>query len=197
MLCVIHICVRDMHMDRAGCITKVVLMPSLLWYYLSVQVETGLASRLVTFALLLHTIGDFFLLFPKKRTMFTIGGASFLLGHFFYIWYLALHLRYPGNMLIIAALAIWPLTIIFKLVRKTPAPAPMFAYAITLVLVALFSAGAGDIISLFGVVFFAVSDTMLGYNTIQEKFTDVCIMATYLFGEFLIIVGFLLLQGAF
>jgi uncharacterized membrane protein YhhN len=66
MLCVIHICMRDMHREIPSRITKVLLMPSLLWYYLSLQTETGILPVLIIVALALHTAGDLFLLFPKK-----------------------------------------------------------------------------------------------------------------------------------
>jgi hypothetical protein len=196
MLCVIHICARDMRMEKISRLTKVLLMPSLLWYYLSMQTEPKSLAVLVIVALVLHTIGDAFLLFPGQWLMAGIGGASFFVGHILYIRYLALHMQSPGYMLVVAILAIYPIVLAGKLVKRTPAPIPMFLYMLVLVAEAMFCAGAGDLVSLFGVVFFATSDTLLGYNSIEKKFSDVTIMATYMFAEFLIVVGFLLRQGA-
>ncbi|MCI2127953.1 MAG: lysoplasmalogenase [Sphaerochaeta sp.] len=196
MLCVIHICMRDMHREIPSRITKVLLMPSLLWYYLSLQTETGMLPVLVIVALALHTAGDLFLLFPKKLLLLSIGGLSFFVGHIFYISYFFHHFTHPVALLVVALLSIYPLVLAAKLVRKGPAPLLMFIYGLALVTEAMAAAGAGNWIALFGVIFFATSDSMLGYNTVTEKFSDVSIMATYTFAEFLLVVGILMAQGA-
>ena|GEM_PF-575948 len=193
---VIHVSVRDMKKERLSQITKVMLMPILLWYYLSMQNQSGILPVLVSMALVMGTLGDFLLLFPDKPVMFGLGAGAFLVGHIFYISYFAHFLSSPGLMLVVLLVAIYPLVLVYKMLRPSPLHIPMFVYALVLVCVGIFAAGAGNIVSLIGVLFFISSDGMLGYNSMNKKFSNVPIMLTYTLAQLLLIIGILAGQGA-
>lgn len=195
-LCVIHVSCRDLKLEMASRVTKILLMPVLLWYYLSLETAGDGLRLFVILALTFGTLGDLLLLFDDKPLCFALGGGSFLVGHIFYILAFARFFTSPVFTIIYVAICIYPMLKISKLLKQSPAPLPMFLYALVLLAVGAFASGAASWTALLGVVSFVLSDGMLGLNTIEKKYSSVPIMLTYTLAQLLLVIGLLHLQGA-
>lgn len=197
-LCVLHISFQSEHMRWPSRISKVLLMPVLLIYYLTLNTDTGIFTLLITLALLLGTAGDAFMAGGSKKRNFYAGMFSFFVGHLAYITYFALHLQSWGYFLfamLALAFPLYKIILSFFPSQETPF---LSIYAAILFILFAFCASALSLIAMAGAIFFAISDYLIAMGTIEKRtFSNATIMATYALAQLLLIVGILTLQGAF
>jgi len=198
VLTIIHMSFRSENMKRPSAITKVMLMPSLLLYYLSLNTDTSLYLYLICLALLLGTAGDAFLLAGRRGKLFYAGMLCFFVGHLAYITYFFLHLQswsYLLFALLVLALPLYRIILSFFPSKEAPI---LGIYASILILLAAFTASALSYIALGGAIFFAVSDYLIALEIVEKRtFSETAVMGTYTLAQLLLIVGILHLQGAF
>ena len=189
---------RSENMKWPSSISKVLLMPLLLVYYLSMHTDTGSLSLLIPLALILGTAGDAFLLAGHTGKRFYAGMSCFFVGHLAYITYFALHLQsWPYFLVAILALA-YPL---FKIIRSffPSQDGPLLSiYATILIVLTSFCASSLAFIAMVGALFFAISDYLIAMDIVGKRtFSETAIMGTYTLAQLLLIVGILTLQGAY
>ena len=198
VLTIIHMSFRSENMKRPSAITKVMLMPSLLLYYLSLNTDTSLYLYLICLALLLGTAGDAFLLAGRRGKLFYAGMLCFFVGHLAYITYFFLHLQswsYLLFALLVLALPLYRIILSFFPSKEAPI---LGIYASILILLAAFTASALSYIALGGAIFFAVSDYLIALEIVEKRTSsETAVMGTYTLAQLLLIVGILHLQGAF
>jgi len=140
MLCTLHMTFRSEGLTTLSYITKLLLMPSLLAYFLSLQTEVGISALLVILALLAGTLGDALLVNGHKGRLFFAGMGSFFLGHICYITYLALHCRSLAYLLLAALCIAYPVVRIIKSLQVPPYGVFLGIYATILGVLIAFSA---------------------------------------------------------
>ena len=189
---------RSENMKWPSSISKVLLMPALLVYYLSMHTDTGPLSLLIPLALLLGTAGDAFLLAGHKGKLFYAGMLCFFVGHLSYITYFVLHLQSWPYFLIAILILAYPLyTVIRSFFPSQDAPL-LSIYATTLIVLSAFCASALAFIALVGALFFAISDYLIAMDIVERRtFSETAIMGTYTLAQLLLIVGILTQQGAY
>jgi uncharacterized membrane protein YhhN len=192
-----HMSFRSENMKWPSSISKVLLMPALLIYYLTQKAETGMLCQLITLALLLGTIGDAFLLAGHKGKRFYAGMLCFFVGHLAYITYFVLHLQSWLYFLFVLLVLAFPLyKIILSFFPSKDAPL-LGIYATILIVLASFCASALSLIAMGGALLFAVSDYLIAMDIVGKRtFSETAIMGTYTLAQLLLIVGILSLQGA-
>lgn len=180
----------------------------IILFYLS---STDDYSITLLIALVTSWLGDI-LLIPKGHKWFTMGGISFMVSHFFFIFAYVGRIDFskiPWFIVIPIALIYYgiSLKIIFMVKDNTPKIMipPMYFYLLcnsTMNVFALMqfmsNPNIGSFIALVGAILFFVSDCTLFLVRYSKKpemiykkhFT---VMFTYLVGEFLITLGILLL----
>ena len=209
-----HIGIIVMRKETARRVSKVLVMPLLLAVYLAGTAESG--SNYYFFvipALVLGWLGDVLLIRIDKKINFTLGLASFLLGHLCYIIVFAGiigggagggagRLNLPA-FLIFAPQAFVTSIVIFRLIK--PAKDMFIAvifYMVVLVTMGLFgfqvfllNTGLGGLLILSGCFSFVVSDTILAYYTFRKlKLSgSVLIMAFYILAQAEIVLGLMAL----
>ena len=186
-------------------LTKPLLMPSLLLYYL---LNTSSVSWIMTAALAGGWLGDIFLMLPdrdEKRTFFKLGLAAFLLGHLFYAWGFLEWGRpdqLPAAGFLCIAFFVGYGVVVFRKLRPYMGPlfVPISAYIIVIVLMGVavcLCTGSqpehASVTVVAGAFIFMVSDTLNAWNRFAGPIPNerVLIMATYLAGQFLLIHGYL------
>ncbi len=197
-LTIIHMSFRAENLKWASRISKVMLMPSLLLYYLSLHTDTGFPLLLICLALLLGTAGDAFLLAGRRGKLFYAGMLSFFVGHLAYITYFILHLQSWGYFLfalLVLAFPLYKIILSFLPSKETPI---LSIYSSILILLASFTISALSYIALAGAIFFAISDYLIALDIIEKRtFSETAVMGTYTLAQLLLIVGILGLQGAY
>ncbi|MDR3644343.1 MAG: lysoplasmalogenase [Clostridia bacterium] len=187
------------HLERS---TKPLLMPLLLLSYVLCAKSPAL---LPAAALLAGFAGDVFLL--GTGTFFMLGLFSFLLGHIFYILALLWQLPFaalPAWALLLAVVPVFFGVILYR--KLSPyvksQRAAIIAYLLVgltmffsslLRLLATGAAGAG--VCFTGALLFVASDSMLSYELFvrHRKWRAVMVMVTYIAGQTLIAIGFMML----
>ncbi|MDR1374087.1 MAG: lysoplasmalogenase [Treponema sp.] len=179
-------------------ITKILLMPLLFCFY------AAAAKRFLGIVLLgaaFGWLGDILLIKINDKRFFTLGLLGFLLGHLCYIPSMlfftgALHI--PA--LIISAVLAAPLWFLMNRVLK-PSPdmrIPVIIYSMVIVLMILgalqlmlYRQDLPGFLPLAGGIFFAVSDTILGYYTFRTlpRYGNFPIMLGYITGQGCILIG--------
>ena len=197
-LTIIHMSFRAENLKWASAISKVLLMPALLVYYLSMKTDTTLASHLITLALILGMAGDAFLLAGHRGKLFYAGMLCFFVGHLAYITYFILHLQSWLYFLVAILILAFPL---YKVIRSffPSQDAPLLSiYATVLIILIAFCASALSFIAMVGALFFAISDYLIAMDIVEKHtFSETAVMGTYTLAQLLLIVGVLTLQGAF
>lgn len=186
--------------------TKVLLLPSLLvWYCLSVPEPLPI----VIAALITSWLGDV-LLIPKGVKWFSIGGISFLLSHLCFIAAYAVNVSFSAIPLwaVLAAAAVYIAAVAFlfsKLKPHLPEKLfrPMFFYLLTngamncFALYQLMSIPClATAITFIGALLFFTSDSTLFFVRFKKDCllkTHFEVMLTYTLGEFLIVLGLVML----
>ncbi|SKA75590.1 Uncharacterized membrane protein YhhN [Caloramator quimbayensis] len=182
-------------------LSKSLLMPLLLIFYI---LNSKNINYFVVAALSAGFLGDVFLL-KDKLYSFIIGGASFLLGHIFYI--IAYISVLSGNL---KASPMWILLIMpyilygiyaYKVIGK--GMGNLKAAALPYIIVILFSSFTcllvvlsikhSFILSFLGTLLFIASDSILGYSIFisKKKYSDFIVMLTYVLAQTFIVFGFL------
>ncbi|WP_172635088.1 lysoplasmalogenase family protein [Sphaerochaeta pleomorpha] len=196
ILCTLHLTFLSEGLPRLSHTTKLLLMPALLAYFLSLQTEGGISTLLVTLALLLGTIGDAFLLNNHKGKLFFAGMGSFFLGHICYGTYLALHYKSGVYLLVAALFLLYPLFRIIKSLQVPPYGVCLGIYATILAVLIALSAGSGSLFCTLGAIAFSFSDYFIAKDTIGEKtYSPTAVMGTYTLAQLLLILGILSIQG--
>lgn len=198
---VVHVAACAAGKQAAAYITKPLLMPLLLFVYL-----TGAhpPQNLVVLALLCGFLGDVLLMLNTGQTLFTAGLAAFLLGH---LCYTAVFLQGAGLAASVwAALAAAVPYAVFAAVvtaglRGLPTRQryPTLAYLLVILLMSyaslfyMFSNGARALPAFLGSLLFIVSDAMLaGERFAGSKPPPGAVMSAYLAAQGLIILGLML-----
>ncbi len=197
-LTIIHMSFRSENLKRASAISKVLLMPSLFLYYLSLNTDTTLLFWLICLALLLGTAGDTFLLAGHSGKLFYAGMLCFFVGHLAYITYFFLHLQswpYFLSALLVLAFPLYKIILSFFPSKEAPL---LGIYATILIVLTSFCVSALSFIATVGAIFFAISDYLIALDIVEKRtFSETAVMGTYTLAQLLLIVGILHLQGAF
>lgn len=186
-------------------ISKPILMPALLAFYLS---NAASPSIYVILALIFSWLGDLFLI-PKGIKYFTFGGISFMISHIFFILAYSMDENVFGNdwyiYAIFGALFIAITFIVFINLRKSLKKSlqiPIGGYLLLngamncFAIFRLFgNTTIANGITVIGALLFFISDAILFFVRFDKKCkikTHFWVMIAYLAGEFLIILGLLL-----
>ncbi|WP_168190041.1 lysoplasmalogenase [Caloramator sp. E03] len=182
-------------------LSKSLLMPLLLLFYIT---YTKNLNYYVIFALIFSFLGDIFLLNDNKKN-FMLGGASFLIGHTFYIISFIKEIEVHFKISLFHILLIVPYIIygiyvyktIIKNMKNLKITAILYMFiilfsSITCLLVIL-SGKQQLILSFLGTILFIVSDSLLGYSIFVHKnrYSDFLVMLTYVSAQTLLVFGFL------
>ena len=193
--------------------TKSVILLAILGMYLEwMHLHGAEPSAFVVFALITSWIGDV-LLIPKGVKWFTAGGISFWISHFLFIFaYMESGIVFsainPVFIVLIALIYVPTVVILFKNLKQHLPKAlfyPMFFYLLTnggMNAFAWFRLLSGSCTALSGIItgigalLFFISDSTLFF----VRFNKNCrikshfpVMLTYSIGEFLIVLGLMLL----
>lgn len=196
---VIHLIACYKRYPKTRTATKVLLMPLLCLFYLSVAREIRL---LVVAAILFGWIGDVLLLLERKNTFMLLGIIAFALGHVCYISAILAAYPHPGLQILIplALLAAWITFVCMKLLPYAPKSlrVPGLIYAILLsgtCLSALYellcTCKGAYAIAFVGGLFFMLSDTLLTGQQYRKELRhgNFYVMLTYILAQLLLIVG--------
>ncbi len=185
-------------------ITKPLLMPSLLFYFVGSTPKTPLNNFIIA-ALIFSFLGDTLLMFVETNDLFFLGGlVSFLIAH---IVYIIINLN-AKNIVERGIKPEWqdiPFIfyglVIFTLIKDDLGEmyVPALIYTVIICLMAITarkrwkkSDNKGFWLVMVGASFFLVSDSLLAYNKFVGEFAlnRPAIMITYLLAQFLMIVGY-------
>ena len=192
--------------------SKPLLMPFLYLCYAKL-LPASLAGlpyqRYVLLALLMHTAGDVFLLFPrgKSKHMFYLGMLSFFAGHIFYtLWFANAPVghtkRWTVTTIIVCLLVEYLIYRQLMLGPRKDAP-KLVPYSMGLCAVAVSiasTAGNGSplyatAVSFAGICLFFFSDFCIMRRMVRlPLFGQFTVMSTYILGQTLIVTGMLLMQ---
>lgn len=193
--------------------TKTVILLAILGMYLEwVHFHNIDPSVFVVFALITSWLGDV-LLIPKGVKWFTIGGISFWISHFLFIfayWESGIVFSAINPVFIVLIALVYTVTvcILFKKLKPSlPKPLfyPMFFYLLTngaMNAFAWFRLLSGScsllsgLITGIGALLFFISDSSLFFVRFDKNSplkTHFLVMLTYSIGEFLIVLGLMLL----
>lgn len=209
----IHLYGSYIKKDSLRAPTKPIILLAILGMYLEwVHMKGAEPSALVVFALLTSWLGDV-LLIPKGVKWFTMGGIAFWISHFLFIfayWQSGIVFENISPLLIAAIALIYAVTVCIlfsKLKKSLPKPLfyPMFFYLLTngaMNSFAWFRLLSGSCTTLSGIITavgalgFFISDSSLFFvrfdkdSKIKSHFA---VMLTYSLGEFLIVLGLMLM----
>jgi uncharacterized membrane protein YhhN len=175
-------------------ITKPLLMPVLLGYFLSSQkgkIRTG--GKWLTGGLLFSMAGDTFLLFQDKNSIFFLLGLSaFLLAHICYIglfWGIkkenGIEVRWLLPVIVIIYYSVL-MTVLFPYLSAMRVPVIVYGAVISIMLLLALHAvfirgGKGGWGMAAGAVFFVMSDSLLAFNKFYQPFggAGIYIIVTY------------------
>lgn len=213
-LIVVATCLVAIKLKKAAVytVTKPLLMPLLLASYLTF-LPPEIAHRqyqiFVILALLLHTAGDIFLLFPrnKNKHMFYLGMLSFFIGHIFYsLWFIKAPVGHTKRWTITVAIICLIIEyLIYRQLmlgpRKDAPKLVPYSFGLCAVAVSIAStAGNGSplyatAVSLAGICLFFFSDFCIMRRMVRlPLFGQMTVMSTYIAGQTLIIAGMLMMQ---
>lgn len=191
-----------------GLFLKALIIPFLLAIFLLNAVpQMASAKVFIVAALLFSWTGDIFLQLRRDRGRYFVPGlAAFLMAH---ICYTAVFVKQQGNETILHNRT-WILIpviiygfglILFLYNNLGKKKVPVIIYSITILCMltsALSIYGKVDqrsfLLVISGALLFVISDSVLAINRFGHRFraAQACIMTTYVTGQFLIIMGYLL-----
>jgi len=169
-------------------ITKTVLIPLLIGYYLSSPVRV---NKLFVGGLIMSFLGDVFLLFGWG---FVAGLSCFLTAHILYILTFKPLLRYKNTAILpIILLFIFGLYI-FLYENLGVMRFPVFLYAFTIGAMLYVALGTGQKWIMIGAILFVLSDSMLAINLFHHRSTlgGMSIMLTYVLAQYCLTEGILI-----
>lgn len=182
-----------------------ILLGLTAWYAFSVPEP----STVVVLALMMSLIGDI-LLIPDGKAWFTAGGISFMVSHLFFVLAYAPQVdfsRIPLWVILLAA-AVYFVTVCFVFRGLKPHLPKMLFYPMFLYLLVngtmncfafyqlLSLPCAATAVTFIGAVLFFTSDSLLFYTRFKKDTrlkTHFPVMVTYILGEFLIVLGLIML----
>lgn len=195
------------HITELTLIAKPLIMIALAGYYV---VSTPNRSSLFLVALAFCWLGDVFLMFDYKHELFFMAGlGSFLTGHVLYILcYQRLRFNEATNPLLgpqkirfslpILLAGTGLVVVLYPTLGGLRIPVMLYALVITVMaLQALFRFGYTTIKSFAlifcGAICFMISDSLLAINKFLQPvpMASLCIMATYILAQYLIVEGVL------
>jgi uncharacterized membrane protein YhhN len=187
-------------------IFKPLLMPVLILAVLILSDKTAGRKKIVG-ALFFAFLGDVFLLFQDKTTMFFILGLSyFLVTHIFYITYFIQKNKHEPSPLkkypyLILLIALYTVSLLYFLIpRLGDLKIPVAIYACVISAMLYFSLGLPDRIGkmtryffIGGAFCFVISDSLLAIDKFYMPFyfAAILVMLTYCFAQYLIVKGFI------
>lgn len=184
--------------------SKPLLMPLLIWLYVSEIDKHNTFTRLIIAALFFSWLGDIFLMFDSIDSIyFILGLSSFLTTHILYILYF---LRISGNgsylkqrplmLLVIVAYTIELLYILWPRLDMMRIPVTVYALVIsTMLATAAWQYGKikSAIALLFtaGALLFVLSDSALALNRFHDPIPGggIFVMLTYVAAQTMIVLG--------
>ncbi|QVK16751.1 lysoplasmalogenase [Mycoplasmatota bacterium] len=185
-------------------ITKPLLMPLLLLYYLF---SVSNPNYYIIIALVCGFLGDVFLLWASKQSFLLIGLLAFLTGHIFYILVFLNSTQYlntvPYHFYIFLIpyllLGIYILKQLFPVIKLMKIPTTIYMSIIIIMsftsLTRMFSVPfLSFLLTFIGSLCFLLSDTILAFDLFKQhkKYNDVYVMSTYILAQFLIILGLII-----
>lgn len=194
------------HISALHYFAKPLLLPALMaWLFTAVPAIPG--KFLLLIALFFSWLGDLFLLFEDKNSLFFIFGlASFLTTHILYIVYFLsirnnAHSLLKKQPLLIAVVLLYGISLVWLLFPYLgDLKIPVMVYAAVICIMLLCSLHiffkvnkAAALFFIFGAGLFVVSDSLLAVNKFYRPFelAGVWIMLTYCAAQYLIVKGFI------
>lgn len=179
-----------------------IVVTLMVWFYQQIKNISGAAMYFMA-ALLFSLLGDIFLLFEEKNSLFFIAGlGSFLLAHLLYITaFFMLRKTQPSHArwFWIIATAIYGSTLLYMLLPylgQMKVPVAVYALVLCMMLISAVHAfskpySKPGIICVAGALLFVLSDTMLAINKFYFGFAyaGLAIMITYAAAQYFIITG--------
>lgn len=187
-------------------IAKPLLMPALL-ILMFYSPAPGAGKNWLLFGLFFSWLGDMFLLFEYKHSLFFIFGlASFLTTHIFYIiYFLRIRSANPSLLkkqpILIALVLAYGISLVWQLypyLNELKIPVMLYAAVICSMLICslhifLKVNKRSGVLYVLGAAAFVVSDSLLAINKFYAPFAwaGVLIMLTYCAAQFFIVCGFI------
>ena len=187
-------------------IAKPLLIPALIVLLLVTKAAVHHKSLLLT-GLVFSWLGDMFLLFENKNTLFFIFGlAAFLTTHIFYIVYflkvssanISLLKKQPWLVVVIVGYGITLVWFLYPHLGDLKIPVIVYATVICSMLLCslhifLKVNNPANILYLLGAALFVLSDSLLALNKFNQPFAfaGVLIMLTYCAAQYFIVTGFI------
>lgn len=193
-------------------VSKPLLMPSLGLFYVFMALPNFFEIWIVL-GIIGGFGGDVCLMLPdpnKKKTWFKIGLVSFLLGHIFYLFAFIqagiLH-QFIGfhwwALLTVIPFIVYGVFLYPRLIPHTGAmKIPVTVYIVVIILMGISTGLLWGVRSWFGILIamvgawsFILSDTINAFNKFAHEIPNerLYTMSTYILGQFLLILGFILL----
>ena len=187
-----------------GMVTKPILIPSLLFYFLKTTPDSPL-NRYISIALFFYFFGDTLLMFAERNSIFFLTGLiSFLLAHMVYIvvsmsaksvYEKGIKPQWQDIPFLLYGL------LMFSAIKDGLGDMyfPALAYTVIICLMAIMarkrwkkSDNQSFWLVMIGASFFVVSDSILAVNRFLGEFemSNLAIMTTYLLAQFLLVEGY-------
>lgn len=185
LVSVIHICARSEHWKWLGNVSKVLLMPILIFYVL-----TGSSQPWIIAALACSTIGDAFLAAEERGNNLRWGLVSFFVAHLCYSTQ-AVTKGFDLRLLAIGiAVASLPFIFVAKTLSGHPGSKRYIAYAANLSILFALCTGHGSMFAIAGSLLFILSDLTIAMGLIgRHRYAATTTMATYIFAQLLLVLG--------
>lgn len=187
ILAVVHIVLRSEGLRRLGSLSKILLMPLLMFY-----VQHHGNNELVCLALVCATLGDLLLVKGHQRPFFTAGMLIFALSHQLYMVHLLVRAQLDWTLVCIAfCLLGGALVLIIKVLHP---PLRFVLYAANLFLLTALCTGTKNLLCIGGALAFIVSDGMIALDSLKKRSFHISSeMSIYLLAQLLLILGFIAL----
>lgn len=185
---------------------KPLLLPVLI-VLLATATPAVTGKRIMLAALFFSWLGDMFLLFENKNSLFFIFGlASFLTTHILYIIYflsirsnqISLLKKQPALIAAVLAYGIVLVWLLFPHLNDLKIPVIVYATVICTMLLCslhiyLKANRPANTYFVSGALLFVLSDSLLAINKFYQPFAlaGVCIMLTYCAAQYFIVTGFI------
>ena len=206
VLSLIHLWAGQFRYSEIAFYSKPILMLLLaFWFYLSTKNHPSFFRNLITGALLFSFGGDTLLMFveSKGEHFFLLGLGSFLLAH---LCYLFAFFKYKSKEIgWLKSKPIFALPLLFLLIgfnsylipaiaKEMQIPVLVYSLVISLMAFSIFNLGGKINTQVFKILFagallFMFSDMTIAVNKFKMPipYSHICIMLTYLLGQFFIV----------
>lgn len=200
----LHIICRATEVEMLAAISKALLMPLLLVYYLYDTKGTGNTHPSIIVALIFCWIGDVLLL-KDNALFFMLGLSAFLIAHIVYTQFFKQYVAEKGWKLFTkdyaATIIIWLYAIVlftFLLPDLNALVIPVGVYAMVISLMVFMARrmhvalrSQSTLLILSGAICFVISDSLLAINKFSHPFAlgNTLVMLTYALAQWLIVSG--------